>query len=97
MVAPVALVAGGEDGAGVLVGAGCDHGEVGPEFLPQRPEGTADGMGAGLDPEDGLGAGDQRAQAIEGLGREFVEHVADDEQADGFGGRKESGRGLRHV
>jgi hypothetical protein len=57
------------------------------KLLANRAEVTADGVRAGLDPEDGFGAGDEGEEGGEGLGRELVKHVADHEETDGFGGR----------
>ena len=92
MVAPVASVFGGENRAGVLVSAGGDdaEGSRGEQFFAKRAEVAADGVGAGLDPENGFGAGDEGEEGSEGVGGEFVEDVADDEEADGAG-RAEGG------
>ncbi len=88
VVTPIAGVAEGEDRAGVLVGAGGDDAERGgrAQLLANRTEVTADGVRAGLDPEDGFGAGDEGEERGERIGWELVQHVADDEQADWLGG-----------
>ena len=83
---------GGENRAGVLVSAGSDdaEGSRGEQFFAKRAEVAADGVGAGLDPEHGFGAGDEGEEGSEGVGGEFVQDVADEEEADGAG-RAEGG------
>jgi hypothetical protein len=52
----------------VLVGAGGDDAEGGEEFFAEGAEVAADGVGAGFDPEDGLGARDEGEERGEGVG-----------------------------
>jgi hypothetical protein len=63
--------------------AGCDCGKGGAEGFSDGAKLAADFVGAGLDPDDGGGTGDERVQLGPSVGIEFIEHVADDEQPDG--------------
>ena len=68
--------------------AGCEDREIVAELVADRGEVAAHGMGAGFEPDDGVGAGDEREEFGAGGGGEFVEDVAEKE---GEGGRKSEG------
>lgn len=90
-VTPIAGVGLGEERTGFAVGAGRDEPVGRAETIANGGESAAVGVGAGFHPEHGGGAGGEVEQDGAGLGREFVEHVADDE-GEGRGGEAEAGR-----
>ena len=83
-VAPVAGVGLGEERAVFAVRAGRDDAVGATELVAHGGEGAAVGVGAGLDPEHGGGAGGEAQQLGARLGGELVEHVADHE-GEGLG------------
>lgn len=88
MVAPIAGVAEGEDRAGVLVGAGRDDPKRGGlaescSRIAPRCLLTACVPGSTQRTASARAMSARRAASD---GRELVEHVADDEQADWLGG-----------
>ena len=85
-VAPIAVVDGLEERAGFAVGArGDDAVGAVAQLIAHGGQGAAVGVGAGLDPDHGGGAGDEGEKLGAGVGREFVENVADDEGVGGKG------------
>lgn len=82
-VAPISRMFGLKHPTGVGVRARRDHVEWGAEGFADGAELAADVVGAWFDPKDGGGASDQPIELGSSGGIEFVEDMADDEQADG--------------
>ena len=96
-MAPVALVARRQHAAGRLVGAGGDHPQPGAaQLLAPVAQAAADLMRARLDPEDAFRAGAQRGELRPGDVIQLVQHMADDEHADGFVALEETPAGALH-
>jgi len=87
-VAPMTRVFGIDERAVAGMRARCNDVEAIAELIAQHGEIAADGMGARLDPEDGLRLMGEREQFGTGCGSKLVEHVAEYKQTDGFIGRK---------